>query len=45
MAQPVQTRVPALVQGEAEQVTVDIVASNEEELGVGVIPSEKWEES
>jgi len=36
MAQPVQTRVPVLVQEEAEQVAVeDIVAGNEEDLGVG----------
>jgi hypothetical protein len=36
MGQPVQTRVPVLVQEEAEQVAVeDIVAGNEEDLGVG----------
>jgi hypothetical protein len=39
MAQPVQTRVPVLVQEEAEHVVVeDIVVGNEEHLGVGNNP-------
>jgi hypothetical protein len=39
MAQPVQTRVPVLMQEEAEQVAVeDIVAGNEEDLGIGNNP-------
>ena len=44
MAQPVQTRVPVLVQEEAEQVAVeDIVAGNEEDLGVGNNPHRRVE--
>ena len=44
MAQPVQTRVPVLVQEEAEQVAVeDIIAGSKDDLGVGNNPHfEEW---